>query len=252
MRNSVLTSISAASLLMLALTACSDNKQPEKPVSTAAEQVEVAKEVSSTPAAPAPTVSKLPNGDVDRALSDYAEWQGNNQIMFLFYALSKLPVDYDKVMLNYSEEYRNSHDTFRKNDLKKALKDQIDAEIASAAGLQYLKTTWNYFSIQSYDFDSLSFPQTNLENGSYFYWNDGYHTYQLHFTNGDDFKNLVVEDEATARKIEELRSQYRTFNLNLYTYVQAADPAKNAVKVQVVAVELTDERGNVLIRQYRK
>lgn len=250
MRNSVVSSISAATLLLLALTACSDNKQADSASSTPAAVEETVSE-SESESAPR-TVSKLPDGNVDKPLSEYAEWQGNNQIMFLYYALTKLPVDYAKVMDNYSEEYRNSNDNFRKNDLKNALKDQIDAEVASAAGLKYLKTTWSYFTIHSYDFDSSSFPQTNLTNNGFFYWNDSPHRFQLTFTNGDEFKNLFVKDEATARKIEDMRSKYSWFNLNLYTFVQAADPAQNAIKVQVLAVELTDQNGNVLIRQFRK
>ncbi|GGW48549.1 hypothetical protein [Alishewanella tabrizica] len=250
MQKTALTLITSASLLLLTLTGCSD--KPAEQSNTPA--AEVPQEQAAAVTSEAPTVAKLSVGDAAKPLAEYAEWQGNNHVMFTYYALSKIPVDYDKVLENYSQEYRDSNDNFRKNDLKNALKEQIDAEIAAAANVKYLKTSWNYFILEAYDFTSLSFPQSKLTNNSIFYWqeNHRYHPYQISFTNGDDFKNLVVKDEATARRIEELRSKFQQLNLNLYTFVQATDPAQNAVKVQVVAVELVDGQGNVLLTQYSK
>lgn len=250
MQKTALTLMTSASLLLFTLTGCSD--QPaEQTSNTPAVEVPQQAVVSTSEA---PTIAKLPVGDTARPLTDYSEWQGNNQVMFTYYALSGVPVDYDKVLVNYSQEYRESNDNFRKNDIKKALKEQIDAEIAAAKNLSYLKTTWNYFNLNAYNFESSSFPQNQLTNTSYFYWQENhfYHRYQLLLSNGDDFKNLLVKDEATARRIEELRSKYQQLDLNLYTFIQAADPAQNAVKVQIVAVELVDAQGNVLLTQYRK
>lgn len=89
MQKTAFTLITSASLLLLTLAGCSD--QPAEQTSSAP-----AAEVPQQPVvgpSEAPTMTNLPVGDTARPLTDYSEWQGNNQVMFTYYALSGVPVD---------------------------------------------------------------------------------------------------------------------------------------------------------------
>lgn len=189
----------------------------------------------------------MPQGNIDTPLSQYKELTSDNDIMFAYYALSSIPVDYDKVLMSYSEDYRRASDEFKKQDTLKALKPKIDQEIAIAKNARYLKMTWNGFSLKKYDFQAKAFPQDDLANSSNLGWQN--YGYRLAFTNGDNFKLFKVADEAKARLIEEKRSKYEQFNLVVYVYAQGADLNNKFVKSQVMHVSLLDSHGNELFTQ---
>lgn len=189
-------------------------------------------------------ISALPEGNASTPLSQYKELTGDNDIMFVYYALSSLPVDYDKVLMSYSDDYRRASDEFKKQDILKALKPKLDQEIAAAKNARYLKMTWDNFSLRKYDFQAKGFPN-ELSNGS----NLGWGAYRLAFTNGDNFKFYKVEDEAKARMIEEKRSKYETLNLVVYVYAQDADLNEKYIKTQVMKVALQDKHGTELFSQ---
>ena len=192
-------------------------------------------------------VAAMPQGNVNTPLADYKELTSDNDIMFAYYALSSIPVDYDKVLMSYSEDYRRASDEFKKQDILKALKPKIDQEIAVAKNARYLKMTWNGFKLKKYDFQAKAFPQDDLENNSNLGWQN--YGYRLAFTNGDNFKLFKVEDEAKARLIEEKRSKYEQFNLVVYVYAQDADLNNKFVKSQVMRISLLDSHSNELFAQ---
>ena len=87
-------------------------------------------------APPSPS-SGLPEPDMKKPLESYPELQSGQQIMFLYVAASKLPPDFAKLAEAYSSEYRNTYDTFRKNDLLTAIKPQLEQKIKEAAASPY-------------------------------------------------------------------------------------------------------------------
>lgn len=192
-------------------------------------------------------VAAMPQGNVNTPLAQYKELVSDNDIMFAYYALSSISVDYDKVLMSYSEDYRRASDEFKKQDILKALKPKVDQEIAIAKNARYLKMTWNGFNLKKYDFQAKAFPQDDLGNSSNLGWQN--YGYRLAFTNGDNFKLFKVEDEAKARIIEEKRSKYEQFNLVVYVYAQDADLNNKFVKSQVMHVSLLDSHGNELFAQ---
>lgn len=102
-------------------------------------------------------IAAMPKGEMNTPLSQYKELTSDNDIMFAYYALSSVPVDYDKVLVNYSEDYRRASDEFKKQDILSALKPKIDQEIAAAKNARYLKMTWNGFRLNKYDFQAKVF-----------------------------------------------------------------------------------------------
>jgi len=187
-------------------------------------------------------ISALPEGNASTPLSQYKELTSDNDIMFAYYALSSLPVDYDKILMSYSEDYRRASDEFKKQDILKALKPKVDQEIATAKTARYLKMTWNYFQLGKYDFNDKGF---SVNTGS----NLGYDNYRLVFTNGDKYKMFKVEDEAKARLIEDKRSKGESFDLVVYVYAQDTDLNEKYIKTQVMKVSLQDKHGTELFSQ---
>lgn len=192
-------------------------------------------------------IAAMPQGNVNTPLDQYKELTSDNDIMFAYYALSSIPVDYDKVLMSYSEDYRRASDEFKKQDTLKALEPKIDQEIAVAKNSRYLKMTWNGFRLNKYDFQAKGFPQDSLGNSSSLGWQSN--GYRLAFTNGDNFKLFKIEDEAKARLIEEKRSKYEQFDLVIYVYAQDADLNNKYVKTQVMHISLLDSHGNELFTQ---
>lgn len=192
-------------------------------------------------------IAAMPQGDPNTPLNQYKELSSDNDIMFAYHALSSAPVDYDKILMSYSEDYRRATDEFKKQDILKALKPKVDQEITAAKNSRYLKMTWNGFNFKKYDFQAKGFPQDSLANNSNLGWQS--YGYRLAFTNGNNFKLFKVEDEVKARLIEEKRSKYEQFDLVVYVYAQDADLNNQYIKTQVIHVSLLDSHGNELFAQ---
>jgi hypothetical protein len=188
-------------------------------------------------------VKALPQGNPDTPLSQYRELTSDKDVMFTYYALSSLPVDYDKILANYSQDYKSTSDEFKKQDIQKALKPKVDQEIANAKASTYIKMKWDQFSLDKYDFQAKGFPQNKLTNNVNFGW--GY-DYRIEFTNGDEYKLLKVADEAKARIIEEKRSKYQQLDLIIYAFIQDTAIDQHHVKVQIQKVVLVDKNGTEL------
>jgi hypothetical protein len=162
--------------------------------------------------------------------------------MFLYQGMLNLPIDYDKIAEVYSDDYRNTHDAFKKQDIVNALKDRINGQIDAAKNSRYI--VWvnssPYSSIlQSYDMKSKSFTVKDWDPQSYWYWNDNASRYHLTFSNVPQFQALHVSDEAKARDIEAIVSKNKGMKLRIYAYVQDADPSNTTVKAEIMKVEVT-------------
>lgn len=192
--------------------------------------------------------SSLPKADANTPPERFVELNSGNQLMFMYYALSKIPVDYDQVAQAYSREYRETNDGFRKQDILAAIKPRITGEIENAKTMRYLKIPTDN-PIGKYDFAQRAFPVTaHLEKGGYFSWGDN-NNYTISFSNGDQFKQLKVLDEEKARKIEAMLSKYQPVSMTIYAYAQDVDPNIKQIIAQIVRVQLTDQNGAELATQ---
>lgn len=187
----------------------------------------------------------LPTGDANHPLTDYRSVDSGNQVMFLFYALSNLPVDYDRVAQAYSTDYQQTSDSFKKHDLLNALKPRIDAAIETARQNRYVVTTTPNVPLSAYDFAKKGFVLTNLTPDSYQYFFDN-SRYSFEFSNAANDGFLKIDDEEKAREIEDMRSHFKPMTLRLYAFAQEADPSTNRVKFQIVHMQLVDQAGHVM------
>ncbi|WP_112184541.1 DUF4852 domain-containing protein [Ralstonia sp. GX3-BWBA] len=191
----------------------------------------------------------LPKADKATPDSSYITLDSGNQLMYAYLALTGIPPDYAQVASSVSKDYARATDEFRKHDLLAALTPKIDAEISAAKLRRYFKMTIAN-PIGKYSFEQKAFPLDNSlwEAGAFRYFLDN-GEYKLGFSNGDAFRYLNVDSEATARSIEAQRARYDAVKLTVYGYYQNADTAQKIVTAQIVKVALIDKQGNVLAAQ---
>lgn len=238
-------------VLALVISGCSKEKEGA-PIGAFARPT---KENTSQPFFKEPvaaSVSRLPLADTSTPWTSYVKMEDGNQVMFMYYALSGLPVDYEKIASHYSQDYLVTSDGFKRQDILKALQPRIDAEIKKAKSNRYFIYTITgalKHTLQPYNFTSKSFSlNRNIwASGSYSYFRDN-PSYKFSFTNGEDFKELHVENAEVARKIEGLISGSEDATLTIYAFVQDADPSKGQLKAQIVTMQFTDAQGNVLTK----
>lgn len=189
----------------------------------------------------------LPKPDLLRPLSAYAELDSGKQIMFLYLAASRLPPDYDKVASAYSSEYRETRDSFRKQDLLAALRPRLDAEIARARQSPY---AWMLVDdagqLGAYDFQRRGFPVQEFAEQRSRYFADNT-DYRLAWINRDALAFAAVADEQIARRIEQMRNDYGNQpRLKVYFFAQSADMDQRQVNAYVTRVQIVDREGRVL------
>jgi hypothetical protein len=197
-------------------------------------------------------VSKV---DYSVPLSQYQELGKGEQLMFLYLALSKMPVDYNKTAFILSNDYRQVRDEFKKKDLLQALSAGVDGEIESAR-----QTTYRYMDvgdkIDKYDFGAKAFPlpsfaqpQLRFFRATETYWYLMYENphHRLVFSNSKDFSEIPVPDEGTARAIESLRvSRGAQIKLRIYFVATGTRLGHTTVTGEITKIRIIGPRGAVL------
>ncbi|TXG01941.1 DUF4852 domain-containing protein [Massilia arenae] len=191
--------------------------------------------------------STLPKGDPATPVSAYRKIDSGHQVMFLYYALANMPVPYEDIAQAYSDDYSRTSDSFKRNDIIKALQPRIDQEIANAKAGRYVMLEQQDSSLlQRYNFEKKSFAIDEFASDDrYRYFNDN-SKYTLTNTNNSQFTAFPVPDEASARKIEGYLSKYAQLRMQTYAFVQDVDPSNRRVKLQVMKVRLLDPSGELL------
>ena len=242
------TKIGALALpLALALTLGACSKKDENPAAAPAAQAPGLAELKNPATVAKVAESTLPKGDPATPLNAYRKIDSGHQVMFLYYALSNMPVPYEDIAQVYSPDYSRTSDSFKRNDIVQALKPRVDQEITSAKSGRYVMLEQQDNSLlQRYNFEKKSFGVNEYSgNDRYTYFNDN-SQYTLATTNGSQFASFPVSDETKARKIEGYLSKYTQLRLQTYAYVQDADPSQRRIKLQVMKVRLLDPSGEVL------
>jgi len=217
---------------------------------------DVLKQISPQ-AAQQPTSSSeanLPSAERGKSLSDYQPLKSGVQLAYLYYALSGLPVDDERLAGIISADYRSTSDSFKKADILKVLKPQMEQQIADLRKNPYLKLHVEGAQLGHYDMSAKSFPIEGLPLApdAYMSFNDA-SSYQLAITNGDAFRNWKVEDETKAREVEGLVNAKHSNGLvqyagyptpaDVYLFAQGVDQNRRSVKFQIVQVTLSNRAG---------
>lgn len=194
--------------------------------------------------APAAAAPGLPKADMNKPLDAYPELQNGQQLMFLYTAASRLPPDFAKLAGHYSRDYRDTSDSFRKNDLLQAIKPQLEQQIAAAAASPYAWMPVDNVRLGAYDFDRKGFPVNEFDNDGQRYFRDNY-GYKLSWANRDQVRFAPVTDEARARELESLRTRHR-LGLKVYFFAQSANLNSQTIEAYVTRVQVMDRDGRVL------
>ena len=241
------TLLALAMMTTLSITGCSEKKD-QADADKAADAPAGLQAAMSPDGQKAAAIAALPKADANVPLTQYVELNSGNQVMFMYYAMSTLPVDYEQIASVYSQDYRATSDAFKKSDILKAVKPVIDTEIAKAKANRYFMVA-NDARLSSYDFTGKGFSiNADLSAGSQYYFNDN-SSYKYSFTNGDSMKMLKVSDENIARQIESMRDKYPSMSLRIYAFAQDIDLSTHNIKAQIVKMQLVDSHGNVLLTQ---
>ena len=197
--------------------------------------------------------ASLPTPDPNTPDSSYLPINNADQLMFLYAANSGLPADYQSMAENFSEDYRNIRDTFRKRDLLTALTPKLDDKIADAKAHPYLLWTDSSPGLDHYDFNRKGFAvNTALLSGSGFgYISNMYgRNHQIAFSNGEDFQFLPVADETTAREIESMIGNYNAhLELKIFAFAQSTDDNQHAVLAKITRIQLVG-KGNRMLAEH--
>ena len=208
---------------------------------------------SSYAASPQANSSPLEQPNLSTQASSYVDLTSGNQLMFLYYALSNIPPDFESMATNYSQDYRNTSDAFKKNDIMNVLKPQMLAAIETAKTQRYGIWTIDYAFIGHYDFNKKAFPLNSpfLANSSIGFFQDN-GRYQIEFKNGDAFSYMPVADENVAKKIEELVSHGKQFTIKVYVFAQDANLSRRDVDAVITRADLLDKSGSLLASNQAK
>lgn len=228
----------------LLLTACAGKDEPpvdeaRAPSGALGEAVRKAEETAKHAA--------LPTADSNRPLDRYPAIKSGQQVMFLYVAASRLPPDFDALAEAHSREYRQTSDAFRRSDLLKALRPQLEQGIADAVAAPYGWVEIDDAELQSYDFERKGFVVGEFSSpGRYRYFNDA-SNYSYTWANHEQVAFAPVADEAVARELESMRGKWNNKpRLRIYFFAQSADLNANRINALVTRVRITDRSGRVL------
>lgn len=197
---------------------------------------------------------QLPQPDKSIPLNQYQVIDSGNTIMYSYYGLSKMPPDIDKLAELLSSDYRFTQDQFKKQDILKVLEPKIKENIAAHASNRYFLWSTDDSAtniIDHYDFSRKVFPikEKYWDGSNRYYWSDN-SSYTMSFTAPDAIHAFKVEDEATARRIEQMLTDYsRNAKLYVYVFAQDFDLNDKQLKTLVTAFELRDSKGNVIAKE---
>lgn len=258
MRPIDLLKIAVSTLIGTMLVACSRESTPPVQPTTVAqalspfamEQARQRAEQEARANAEQTRLAALPKPDPSTPDSAYVPITDGSQLMFLYAANSGLPPDYEQLALQYSSDYRETQDSFRKRDLLTALKPKIDAQIADAKTHPYLLWTDSSPDLGHYDFDRKGFPVNTAllsDGGAGYVSGFGYSgNYQLGFDNSPGYRFMPVADESVAKEIERLVGRYGKLSLKIQAFARSTQDNQRAVIAHITKTQLIGPNQQIL------
>lgn len=239
--------LAAASLAMVGCSK-SDNQESEKVADALNKMKDASQNANAAAELKKETVkaSSLPAADLATAEEKYIKVDSGVQVAFLYYAVTGLPPDYEKLTPIFSKEYRSTQNEFKKKEILDAVKPKIDERISYFKENRYVKVDTD-FSLDHIDMATKSFPLDGVPGESrYIYFYDD-STYKVGVANGEKFKHFTAASDEQAREIENMVEKGRARGkLDMFLFAQDADMSSGIVKFQLVKARLTDKGGKVL------
>lgn len=244
-----------AMIAALGLSAC--GKHDHTAAGSADAPASSSGQAAQSPNGTVTAAATLPQPNASTPITSYTMLTSGNQLMFLYYALSGMPPDYSQIASAYSQDYRNTTDSFKQHDILQALTPQINAAITAAKSQRYVIWAVNNILIGHYDFNKKAFPLNNgfLQDNAAGNFTDN-SGYSILFKNGSAFSTMPVADENVAKNIENRVSlpqglMFSTnpesmFNLKIYAFAQKADLSNHQIDCVITRVDLIGHNGTVL------
>jgi hypothetical protein len=190
--------------------------------------------------------ASLPTGDQATPLERYTEMRSESQLMQIYYALSGLPVPWERLAEAVSNDFRSTRDSFERQEIMKVLKPKLEREIAGYTENRYVMIPVRV-SLNAYDFERGGFPMRGFEADSYLSF--GNRNYVVAYTNADQFSFAGITDESVAREIEGVRAKnpHGAYRARVYTFARDAgdESGRYTVKAQIVKVVVEKPDGSV-------
>lgn len=187
-----------------------------------------------------------PKADKSVPLDQYQALASGNQVMFSYLALSGMPVVYEDVARDLSQDYRNQFDDFKKRDILNALKPRIDQEIAKAKTNRYFTVDIDA-KLEKYDFEGKYFtvPRYNDSSNYWYFYDNSNYRYGLH--NLSKLSKIAVPDENLARTIEALRSSGKEMKFVVHFFASGTKLDSKEIRGEIVKAKLVDGKGQTLV-----
>ncbi|MDH6147377.1 MULTISPECIES: hypothetical protein [Paraburkholderia] len=196
------------------LGACSKQESPQQASTPAPASAPVA---APAPAQAAPAVAATPAPD-NTSLSNYEAVDGTDATWLTYISVTHTTSQpaQDELLNLFSAKYYNEHDTFKKHDMIETEWPPIQSNLKHYAAQNYYAVPFGgstnlnsqqalmlLTNAQPYDFGSKSFPIGSFANASF---GNRQNVFLTMNEETSRFGQIKVEDEALARKIEQLRT----------------------------------------------
>ena len=248
MKNNSILILAAA--CALALTAC--GKKEEKAADLG---VTYSSSPSASPpdAAPKPVADSEQKGDPNTPLDQYQEINSGKQIMYIWLAISRDPMNYEDLAYIISSDYRRKRDEFKRRDMLAMLKPAIDEEVKKAGSNLYYMMSREGKSLDyllgKYDFERKGFPLSVVYEGVEHYFDDAYQ-YKIKYTNANQFRWIDVPDETKARALSALKEKEPYVRVELYFYAGNTELGGTTIKAQIMKLRIVHrDTGEVIIEK---
>ncbi|THF65632.1 hypothetical protein E6C76_08665 [Pseudothauera nasutitermitis] len=189
----------------------------------------------------------LPDADLSTPLESYTPLRSGAQLMQLYYAVSGLPVPWERLAGEVSNDYRATSDSFQKQDILQALRPRLEKEIADFAANRYIAFPVR-FDVQPYDHERGGFPIHSIAADTSYGFGGSSSRYALSFLNAETFRFARIEDQEQARTIEAERAQrYGRFNATIHAFVRDAvdESGRYMIKGQIARIVVESQDGRI-------
>lgn len=193
--------------------------------------------------------------DKNHPFSSYSNITSGKQLAFLYYALSATSPDYDKIANQNFIDYRETTDTFKKQEMLKVITQQIDSSINTAKTERYITFTTtvildspvnNSYNLWS-TVDTRSSRRSNsfLSGDGNWTPDDGLSGYAVICINRDEFSKVPVPNESI-KIIESQKASDNIFKVKVYGFAKSDWGNSGSVEMVVQRVEILSKDGNIL------
>lgn len=189
---------------------------------------------------------KTPDSDYTKIIS-YADF------LYVFANLdTRQNTDYASIAESISKNYRNTSDSFAKQDIVQQLKPSVDQKIAEFKGKKYFSIDPERIGsdkLSAYNFETKSFKNTSLTKYWRFWDSNLGNIPEVYWMNDAKFENVRVDDYETAKRMESLRVAGK-LKETLYMYVNNADMRTRSLYAYLTKIVYTDPAGNIIFTQF--